>query len=44
MLGLNGVLVRLLASAAPVASQGVWVGTELAYFFRQLEREAPVYL
>lgn len=43
VLGLTGRLVGLLASVAPVSSQGVIIRIELAYYSCQPEREPPVY-
>lgn len=44
MLDLMKVLVELLASVAPVDSQGVIVRTDLAYLSWQLGRKAVVYI
>lgn len=44
MLGWNGMLVTLLASVLLVASQGITVRTELAFFFCRTEREVLIYL
>lgn len=43
VLSLNGVLVGLLTSIVPVASKGVTVERELAYFFCQPRREGLGY-
>lgn len=43
MMDLSVLLVGLDASAAPAASEGVTVGTELANFFCQPRCEASVY-
>lgn len=44
MLGLNGVLMRMLVSVVPASSKDFTVERELAYFSCQSEREALVYV